>query len=78
MKCPGVSASISSVFSGSGASGRELRHASIWVLIVVSSSKLTLMSPTIHLMWNVKLLTAASNRPPKCGDCSGINFHCIL
>ena len=35
------------------------------------------MSPTIRLQCVLKFLTAASNRPPKFGEHSGINFHWI-
>ena len=48
-KCPGVNASIPFDGSGSGVRGLELRHASICARTVVSSSYLSLTSPTIFL-----------------------------
>ena len=69
--CPGVKASIPSSGAGRGTSGLELRHACIWARVVVSSSNVRCTSPTICLKWCLKLLTAASHSPPKCGACSG-------
>ena len=74
-KCPGVKASMPSVPSGNGVSGLELRHASIWVTMVVNSSNVNLLSPITRQRCLLKDLTAASQSPPKCGAHSGVNFH---
>ena len=44
--------------------------------IVKHSSKVSFTLAVTHFRWNFKLLTAASQMPPKWGDCSGMNFHC--
>ena len=74
-KWPEVSASIPSSASGTSVSGLEFKHASIYIRTVVSSSNVSLTSPTIFLKFFM-LLTAASHKPPKCGACSGVNLHC--
>ena len=67
-KWPGVRASISSSSCGRGVNGLELRHASIWVNTVVSSSYERRTSPTMRRKWRLKLLMAASHNPPKKTD----------
>ena len=76
-KWPGVSASIPSSSEGRETRGRLLRHASTWVSTVVNSSNVSFTLATIRFRWVFKLFTAASQRPPKCGACSGMNFHCM-
>ena len=63
--------------NGSGTNGRLFMQASIWVSTVAASSKVSLVSPTTRLKCVLNLLTAASHRPPKFGERSGINYHCI-
>ena len=56
----------------------EFRHACICVNKVVSSSNVSLVSPTTTFRCFLKLLTTASHRPQKCGACSGMNIHCVF
>ena len=72
-KCPGVNTSISLSESGRAVSGLEFKHASIWASVMVSSSNVR--PQTTHPKWCLKVLTAASNSPSKCGACSGVKFH---
>ena len=77
-KCPGVKSSIPSDASGKGVNGLELRQASICVSTVVISSKVNFVTPTTFFRCFLKLFTAASHKPPKCGACLGVNFHLML
>ena len=57
--------------------GREFKQASICVSTVANSSKVRRTGETIFLRWVLTLLTFDSQRPPKCGDFSGMNRHSI-
>ena len=54
-----------------------IQHASICASTVESSSNVNLVSPTTQRRCFLVLFTPASHRPPKCGLCSGMNFHSI-
>ena len=65
-KCPGVNTWISPFWSpGSAVNGLLLRQASICVSTVDSSSKISLVFPTMRWRCFLRLLTAASQSPPK-------------
>jgi len=74
-KWPGVRASIPSSSLFRGTRGLLFRHASIWVRMVESSLNVSLTFPTMRFKC---YLTAASHRPPKLGDCGGMNFQLTL
>ena len=77
-KCPGVRAPIPSLSGGRETRGLLLRPDSTWARTVVNSTNVTFTLPTIHLKCVFMLFTAASQRPPKWGVCSGMNFCCIF
>ena len=77
-KWPGVSAPIPSSTFGRGVSGLKFKHASICTKIVVNSSKLSWTSPITRLKCYLKLLTAASYRPPKCNACFGVKYQLMF
>ena len=54
---------------------QEFKHASTSDNKVESSSYVAMFAPKVRLRWYFTDLTAASQRPPKCGPCGGINFH---
>ena len=58
--------------------GREIIIASIWVSNVVSSSRGRVVLPVVFRKCRLKDLTAASQRPPKCGERGGVVSHWIL
>lgn len=55
------------------ASSVELRQSSIWHNIVVISSKVSLLSPTIRFKWCLQVLTLFSQREPWWGPVGGLN-----
>ncbi len=71
----GVLSEVGVLSSEYGTSGRQFKQASTWVRVVVSSSKVSFVSPTMHLRCFFMLRTAASHKPPKCGERSGMNLH---
>ena len=77
-KWPGIIISIPSSSESLAIKGRLFKHASICVRIVQHSSKVVLTLAVTRFRWNFKLLTAATQMPPKWGDLLGINLHCIL
>ena len=77
-KCPGVNASTPLSSQGKEARGLLLRQASIWVKMVVSSSKVILTLAIMRIKCILVLLTAASHRPPKYGALSGMKTHSMF
>ena len=75
-------------FSSRASSGRPMRkRAGVNVSIlsdasgkstVVISANVNFVPPTTTFKCFLKLLTTASHKPPKCGACSGVNFHLML
>ena len=64
-KCPGVRTSMPSSSHSADMRGLLLRQASICVSTVVNSSNVSLTPATILFKCSFKLLTAASQGPPK-------------
>ena len=74
----GVSASTPSSPQGKEPRGLLLRQASIWTSTVVSSSNVSLMLAATQARCVLKLFTAASHKPPKCGACSGMKTQSMF
>ena len=67
-----------SSLQGRATSVRLFRQASICVNTVVYSSKVSFTADSMRLRWCFTLFTQDSQRPPKCGERSGMNFHVIF
>uniref|UniRef100_A0A8D8JI75 (northern house mosquito) hypothetical protein n=1 Tax=Culex pipiens TaxID=7175 RepID=A0A8D8JI75_CULPI len=76
-KCAGVNGSRSLGSSDIGVSGLELRQPSTWTSNVLRSSAVTGVSPIVFNNSFFVDLTAASQRPPKCGALGGLKCHLI-
>ena len=76
-KWPGVRTGGSFGSDDMGVSGRELRMASISNTRVWRCSKVNSSVPTTRMRWCLKDFTAASHKPPKCGEFGGLKLHCI-
>ena len=76
-KWPGVRTGGSFGSDDMGVSVRELRMASISTTRVWRCSKVNSSVPTTRMRWRLKDFTAASHKPPKCGEFGGLKRHCI-
>ena len=74
-KYPGVKASIPSSLQDSATSGRLFKHASIWVIAVKHSSKVSFTLVVTRVRW--RSLRRLSTDLQSGGECSGMNFHWI-
>lgn len=75
-KCPGVKTDISEGSMERGVKkGREFNIASIRTKIVFNSSNVSDVLPNVLFKCVLNYLTAASHKPPKCGERGGIKCH---
>jgi len=76
-KCPGVKTDMSEGSVERGVKGREFNIASIRTKTVFDFSKVSDALPNVLYKCVFNDFTAASHKPPKCGERGGIKCHCM-